>query len=138
MQEVLEFFQENHKQYKVIDLHNRIMILTININIINHNNHNKAVPMYTSMDLMKVLEYLQDRAFTLIVKSLRLIINMPNHVGHELAINHYHSKYKAQYFQVIVNLLVLQFQMLLEVKLVDMNAVLVQVMLMIKLQLIYK
>jgi hypothetical protein len=59
----------------------------------NHNhshsrNHKQGTvrPMYTSMDLMKEPVFLMDKVFTLIVKSLHLIINMLNHVGHELAI----------------------------------------------------
>lgn len=110
------------------------MIHTIN----NNNNINKIVLMYTYTDLMKELVYLPDIVFISIVKSLHLIINTLNHVGHELAISHYHTKYKVQVSQVIVKLHVLQFRMLPTVKLADMNVAPVQVMQMTKLQSIYK
>jgi len=135
MQEALEFNIDNH--HKVVKV-SKLMIHTTNINIINHNNIKQTVLTYTFMDLMKVLEYLLVKVFILIVKSMHLIINMLNHVGHELATSHYHIKYKAPYFQVIANLHVLPFQMQLRAKLADMNVVLVLVILATKLQLIYK
>jgi len=115
------------------------VINIINTHIINHkHHHNSNVLMYTYLDLMMELAYQLDKVFILIVKLFHLIVNMRNHVGHDLAISHYHIKYKVQLFQVIVNLHDLQFQMLLTVMRVDMNVVLVLVIQMIKLQLIYK
>jgi hypothetical protein len=42
--------------------------------------------MYTYLDLMMELEYQLDKVFILIVKLFHLIVNMLNHVGHDLAI----------------------------------------------------
>ena len=83
--EAWEFnIDKNHNQFKIIEVHNQLMIHATNMHTINLK-YKQVVPMYTSMDLMKELEYQVDKVFTLIVKSLHLIINMLNHVGPEVA-----------------------------------------------------